>query len=176
MTCLRTATSAVLSSVVSFLVASASGCGSDAVGVDACRDIERARCEAGDHCGFVEDVDECKRFYRDHCLHGLKSGKEPGDIALDECVKSIEKAGACAKEGKTELALCDGWNVATELTTPCDVVKFPQQIKTCEFLGAPVEAGVPTPDSASDAPATDSPSDGPGDTSSEAATDATGGG
>jgi hypothetical protein len=172
MTCLRTAAAAVLSSVCSFLVASASGCGSDAVGVDACRDIERARCESGKACGFVSDVEACKRFYRDHCLHGLKSGKEPGDIALGECIGAIKLAGNCAAQGAEYLADCSLWNLATTATTPCEAIQFPEKIKKCEFLvETPIEAGIPAKDAAPEAP-TD---DGPGETAPEAAAEASGG-
>jgi hypothetical protein len=158
MTCLRTAAAAVLSSVGCFLVASASasGCGSDAVAVDACRDIERARCEAGKHCGFVEDVDQCKRFYRDQCLHGLRSGKEPGDIALKQCVEAIKAAGACARDGVEHLADCKGWSSATTASTPCEAIQFPERIGLCDFLNAtPLEAGLPVKDVAPEAPIPD---------------------
>lgn len=166
MTSLRTAAAAVLSSVYGFLVVSAGGCGSDAVGVDACRDIEKARCAAGQHCGFVEDVDECQRFYRDHCLHGLKTDKEPGDIAVSGCVQAIERAGACAKAGTEHLADCDpAVTTQSNLESPCAVIQFPEQIGECAFLAAPLEAGPPSKDTGADAA---------GDAAEEAAADAGG--
>lgn len=166
MTSLRTAAAAVLSTLSAFLVAS--GCGSDAVGVDACRDIEAARCEAAQHCGFLdESVEQCQRFYRDHCLHGIKSGKEPGDIALDRCIGAIQKAGQCAKDGKATLVDCQ-WGGETPLTTPCEVVQFPQDIEECGFLREEeLDASVPGADTGSDS-SPDAPAD--------AATDATDGG
>ena len=170
---LRTVASAVLSSLCGFFVAS--GCGSDAVGVDACRDIEKARCEAGKHCGFVDDVDECQRFYRDHCLHGLKTSKAPGDIEVGKCVDSIKLAGACAQSGVEHLADCTPAVTGNSaLTTPCDVVRFPEQIGECEFLAGPVEAGTPTKDTGVDAAPADGANEAASDGASEAASDAAG--
>jgi hypothetical protein len=172
MTCLRTAAAAVLSSVSCFLVASASGCGSDAVGVNACRDIERVRCETGKHCGFVDDVEQCKRFYRDQCLHGLRSGKEPGDIALKECIDAIKLAGTCAANAVEHLADCAGWeSLQTTATTPCEAIQFPEKIGKCGFLAeVPIEAGPPAKDAAQEA----SIPDADGAATSDGAADATG--
>lgn len=167
---LTAASSGALSMTCAFLLAS--GCGSDAVAVEACRDIEQARCEAGRHCGLVDDVDRCKRFYRDHCLHGLKTDKTPGDPQVDECVAAIKLAGKCASEGVELLAECTDWKSGTELTTPCDVVRTPEKIELCDFLGATVDAGRPGQETGSDAPAGDGASDAPPDVVSEAAADA----
>ncbi len=71
---------------VSFLLAGgamlSSACGNDAVGVEACRTIEEARCKRAPQCGVdmsvpvhrdtpSHDVDACIRYYNDACLHGL---------------------------------------------------------------------------------------------------------
>jgi hypothetical protein len=115
-----------------------------------------------------ESVEQCQRFYRDHCLHGIKSGKEPGDIALDRCIDAIQLAGQCAKEGKTTLGADCAWTTPTLLTTPCEVVQFPQDIKECEFLrDEELDASVPGTDTGSDAPA---------DAAGDATADATDGG
>lgn len=154
---LCTVSSAVLSTICAFVLAS--GCGSDAVGVDACRDIEYARCEAAQHCGMVDDVDECKRFYRDQCLHGLRTDNKPGDVEVDECIAVIKLAGKCAAEGTELLADCSGWTYATTRTTPCEIIRFPQDVDKCAFLLKELEdASVPTHDTGSDA-AADSASD-----------------
>src|SRR5688572_30918766 len=55
----------------------AGGCTSGAVAIAQCREIEYARCEAAVPCGVVTDVDECKRFYRDQCLHGIAGPAAP---------------------------------------------------------------------------------------------------
>ncbi len=151
---MRALSAGVLSAICSFLLLEASGCGTDAVGVDECRDIEKARCEAGAFCGLVEDVDACKRFYRDQCLHGLATGERPGKPVVDDCVKAIERAGSCAQKGIKDLADCPGdppaVTEATLLTKVCDVVKKPEQILECDFLGKPVEVPDAEPDAGDD--------------------------
>ena len=147
--------------VYSFLVFHAAGCGTDAVGVDECRDIEEARCEAAQFCGIVDDVDQCKRFYRDQCLHGLAKGEQPGAPQVKSCVSSIQAAGSCAKNGVTELSSCDPKpSDKTALTKVCDVVLNPEKIAECEFLAVPVELPDAAPDTST-----------PKDSGSEAATD-----
>ena len=86
------------------------GCGTDAVDVDACRRIEYIRCEQGPRCpGLgVSDVESCKRFYRDQCLHGL-AGISPRTQDLDDCVTAIQ-------------------------TGTCDVVEKPETAEACTFL------------------------------------------
>lgn len=87
------------------LVAAAWACGTDAVGIEACREIEGARCELAPACGIDmsipkhwggsgTDVTSCQRYYRDACLHGLASGIEPGNVALQDCVAAV-RAGDC---------------------------------------------------------------------------------
>lgn len=114
------------------------GCGTDAVGIDDCRDIERARCEAAAHCGVVDDVDECQRFYRDQCLHGL-SVESPGAIAVESCVSVIQKAGACARDhggADASLADCDGdvSDATVDADEACDLVLYPERAAECRFL------------------------------------------
>ncbi|MBV9949176.1 MAG: hypothetical protein JOZ69_20170 [Myxococcales bacterium] len=97
----------------------ASACGTDAVGVDACRKIEEARCERAPDCRIVlvppyhtsgTDVDACRRFYDDACLHGLASS-DPGTTATNACVGAIDQGG-------------------------CDVVAHPESDPACAWLGA----------------------------------------
>ncbi len=97
-------------------------CGTDAVGVDACRAIQKAECEAAPACGIVleppyhttgTDVDECIRFYNDQCLHGLASGTDPGTVAVNACVSAIESAatteGGCAVVADPPLSPACAW-------------------------------------------------------------------
>ena len=58
----------------------ASGCGTGAIDVDGCRQIEEARCRQLPACGIMPEmpwftsgttVDACVRYYDDACLHGL---------------------------------------------------------------------------------------------------------
>jgi hypothetical protein len=132
----RSLSATLLSAVTTFSIVTASGCGTKAVGVDDCRDIERARCRAGAACGVVDDVPACERYYRDHCLHGLAT-KPPSNAVVDACVQVIERAGRCASaDPKSSLTECEEavseeyWTV----TTACDVVAHPELTTECAFL------------------------------------------
>jgi len=117
----------------------AGGCGTAAVGIDACRDIETARCEAAKYCGRIDDVAACQRFYRDHCLHGLAKGVEsPADDEVAACVQTIERAGQCAKD-KGRLAQLDECDSEVTSSSPasgaCVIVLYPEWSAECAFLG-----------------------------------------
>jgi hypothetical protein len=128
----------VLATLAAFGV-SGTGCGTAAVGIDACRDIETARCEAAQHCGRVDDVEACQRYYRDHCLHGLAEGVEPPTPdQVDACVKVIERAGQCAKDDRAaRLDTCD--QVVSDdprgAELACQIVLLPEWATECAFLG-----------------------------------------
>ena len=129
---------AIVSALTTFGL-TAGGCTTDAVGIDACRDIETARCEAAQYCGRIEDVEACQRFYRDHCLHGLAEGVEvPADDSVGDCVATIQKAGECAKNDPfATLESCDP-PVTTNsngATRACHIVLFPEWSAECSFLG-----------------------------------------
>jgi len=109
-----------------------SACGDDAVGVDACRRIETARCQLAGACGQIDDVPACERFYRDDCLHGF--GVElPGDSEIDACTRTLELAAECAREERTTLECQDS----------CALVSTPAAAPECAFLSKdpPTEAG-----------------------------------
>lgn len=122
---------------IAFGGAIASGCGTDAVGIETCRTIETARCKQAPRCPDVNlnvpvhrdspstDVEACTRFYRDACLHGL-STPDPGGPPTQACVTAITN-GTCA------------------------VVLHPETDPACGWLN-------PAPDAGSDAPI-DAPSD-----------------
>jgi hypothetical protein len=117
------------------------GCGTNAVGVEACRKIESARCEAAAPCGFLSEtgggVDECKRFARDNCLHGTSLPGEPGDVAVKECENALKLAGKCAAAHDPEYApsRCNmtvfGKSSAKEI---CEIVSEPERTPQCSFL------------------------------------------
>ncbi len=107
----------------------ASGCGTDAVDVDGCRQIEEARCRQAPACGIMlempyftsgTDVDACVRYYDDACLHGLAVA-DPGPSAVSQCVAAIEadtqKKDNCAivTAPQTDVAAC-GWLVPPATT------------------------------------------------------------
>jgi hypothetical protein len=114
----------------------AAACGTDAVGVDACRQIESARCQQAPGCNISlqppyhqtgTDVDACIRFYDSACLHGLASGNDPGQTALNACVKAIQNNG-------------------------CSVVQAPETDPACSFLVPAGEdaSSASTPDASTD--------------------------
>lgn len=106
------------------------GCSTDAVGVNECRDVEYARCEASVACGVISanEVDDCKRFYRDHCLHGMKGDKVPTADEHKECIKLIEDAGEAA-------AASLGMGGAGEPDEDaCKIVAAPWKAEECAYL------------------------------------------
>jgi hypothetical protein len=121
-------------------------CGTDAVGVSECRRIESARCEAAVKCGSVEDLDQCNRYFEDHCLHGLAIGEAPRAKVVTECVSTIQAAGTCAKKygAKTAPDDCDSNRVKeSDARQICDLVDEPERAPLCSFL-------VPDPDEEKD--------------------------
>ncbi|NOU31995.1 MAG: hypothetical protein HOO96_29170 [Polyangiaceae bacterium] len=125
-----------LLAVTGLAIAVFGACSGDAVGVDACRRIETARCQRAAGCGISlgtplhekgdpeTDVTACVRFYRDACLHGLVATAEPGGGETDACVNVI-------------------------LTGDCTVVKQPEIASACSFLAVP-DAGAAVVDAGSD--------------------------
>jgi len=143
MSVLSTATRALLSAACVFTFMTAGGCGTDAKGVDDCRDIEEARCSADKNCGVVKDVTECQNFYRDQCLHGLPVNS-PGSAAIKLCVATIHAAGVCALEGMdTAPSACSAGNPSamTSAQTTCQIVANPEKTQECAFLMPSMDAG-----------------------------------
>jgi len=157
MSVLSVASAALLSAVCAFTLVSASGCGPDAKGVEACREIEQARCTAAKSCGIVDDVVECQRFYRDQCLHGMAVAT-PSSVVVRECVAVIRNAGVCAAESEgseTPLDLCSAGTPtpvdAPGAATACDIVRSPEKALACAFLAPDQDAGAGGGDSGSSA-------------------------
>lgn len=113
------------------------GCGTDSIGVEACRKIEQARCEAAAQCGLIDDVSACQRFFRDHCLHGIALAEEPGSVVEDRCVDALRLAGECAeaKGRKTAPTKCnpDLFKKA-DADQICELVEEPERAFQCSFL------------------------------------------
>jgi hypothetical protein len=104
--------------------ASLTACGTNAIGVDACRRVEEARCKRAESCGVslaspphtgapTTDVDACISYYRDACLHGLVRVAEPSTAEVDACVTRIESGTCEATVTPTEAPEC-AW-LGTEL-------------------------------------------------------------
>jgi len=133
-----------LTALLFTLLGATAGCGTDAKGVDACREIEKERCRQAPACPNAfrvhseEDVEACIRFYRDQCLHGTAT-VDPGKPALDACLQTIRRAGDCARSGAATLAECSApVSSSTTLQTACEVLVSPEKTAECSFL-VPVE-------------------------------------
>jgi hypothetical protein len=101
----------------------ASACGTDAVGVETCRRIETARCDAAEACGEISNAAACERFYRDQCLHGL-SVPEPSERQVDACTRALEAVAECARSEDT----------SEDCENACDAVTNPERLSACAFL------------------------------------------
>jgi hypothetical protein len=136
----RSLSATLLAAAATFSLVTASSCGTSAVGVDDCRDIEQARCRASTVCldadgaPLIEDVGACERYYRDHCLHGL-AAKPPAGASVSACVQVIDAAGQCAQsDPASTLADCPVTDRRPGLTRACDVVTHPERTTECAFL------------------------------------------
>jgi hypothetical protein len=115
-------------------------CDTGAVGIEDCRQIERARCEAALHCDLgletSDDVEACKRFARDNCLRGLNVDKTPSSTELRQCVQVIQAAGHCAESHSAAVpaADCEGLASVRGAHLACEVVETPELSRTCAFL------------------------------------------
>jgi hypothetical protein len=109
-------------------------CGTDAIGVEVCRQVETARCLQAPNCGIDlsmpkhrgspgTDVDACIRYYHDACLHGLATNTDPGNVQLQACIGAINSGN-------------------------CDYVEHPEDAPECAWLIPPVTT---TADASSDA-------------------------
>ena len=84
-------------------------------------------------------MEACQRYYRDHCLHGLAEGVDtPTSDQVDACVRTIEKAGQCAKGDRAAtLDECES-QVTTDARgadLACQIVLLPEWAVECSFLG-----------------------------------------
>ena len=150
---------ATLAGLIGLVLSAAYGCGTDAVGIEDCRQIEQARCDAGAACGVVKDVDACKRFYRDHCLHGLAIADSPGPTRVKACVTALAAAAQCEREfgPQAPTASCGAEIGLTGLTSACEVVSRPEETEPCRFLVP--DTTPPTFDAGSDSGDTDASAD-----------------
>ena len=113
-------------------LAFAFACGQSAVGVDACSQIEHARCQWIVQCypdaqdfglptrrsesDAASPVDDCYRYYNDACLHGLVTSVSPTTAQVSSCVSAINNA------------------------TDCTIIYSPETADACAFL-IPSDAG-----------------------------------
>jgi hypothetical protein len=136
-------------------------CSTDAVGVDACRKIEEARCQLAPMCTANFDSARCTRFYRDECLVGIQNTTNTDNNALStsaqNCVNALNAVAMCAGGGDGGCLALDvlpnaSCTAASMPPTPCNVILFcPEVLGECSFVEAPVDAGAA--DAAADAAA-----------------------
>jgi hypothetical protein len=131
-----------------FLIA-AGGCDTHAAGVSECRDIEEARCAAAVSCGYPR-AEECRRYYRDHCLHGV-AAESVTAVEADGCVAELGQLGTCAaQQGPATLpaACTEPVRVVPRAGSVCDVVLRPERANACTFLAPPsaAQTEAPAPD------------------------------
>lgn len=107
------------------LILAAGACGSDPAGINFCRRIETARCGLAHACGTLENVGDCERFYRDHCLHGL-GVPIPPEREVEGCAIALETAAECTL---TESS-------APECENACALVARPERALECGFLSS----------------------------------------
>ncbi|MEZ4298216.1 MAG: hypothetical protein R3B70_24905 [Polyangiaceae bacterium] len=114
------------------------GCGPEAIGVDACRKIESARCDAAAACGFDEaEVADCKLLYTDQCLHGIENkDHRPTETETEACVAAVTAAGDCAADGVPAISGCAGAPLVAGAKdrSPCDIVlSHAEDLSACAF-------------------------------------------
>ncbi len=130
----------------------AGSCGTDASGVSECREIEDARCTAAASCGFP-DVEQCQRYYRDHCLHGL-AVDDVSAVQVDACIAEIDRAGRCAAQQVAPESCSEPLSTTVVVAQVCDLVLRPELLNPCAFLVAAPEPE-PAPPAPAAAPAAD---------------------
>jgi hypothetical protein len=118
---------AVLGGLAAIAASSSVACGTEPFGVEACKKIEKVRCESAQACGIdlkkptherdddpVANVAACTRYYDDQCLHGNVVEVEPAPQDVDKCVDAI-------------------------ITGDCAVVRSPEIHPSCAFLRLPTK-------------------------------------
>jgi hypothetical protein len=129
----------------------ASGCSTDAVGIEACREIETARCEATQACGATEaEATYCIAIYRDQCLHGIQNDAGPATSDTTKCVEAVRAVATCARAGAASMADCPAEPLVAGVDpvslTPCVVItRRPEQLADCAFVAPPPEDPDTTP-------------------------------
>ncbi len=139
--------------------AAAVACSNDAVGVQACRQIETARCEAAPACpgafpSFTtqpvpdgDPVAACVRYYNDACLHGIVTTVAPSNVAVSQCVTAINAAGKQAASERDASAACAF--LGSPWSGPAAAAWNAADTTACEFVTA--DAGVVVVDAGTDA-------------------------
>jgi hypothetical protein len=122
------------------------GCKTGAIGVEACRKVEAARCEAANSCGLVGSLTECIRFSHDNCLHGFGANADPRPSDVDSCVEALQAANQCVIErGDVTPAQCKNELLSDSRADKiCNFVISPELTPQCLFLAPDSEEAEPT--------------------------------
>lgn len=92
-------------------------CGNSAVGVDACKSIEDARCQRAPDCDIDvsdpahrtgTDISSCIRYYDTACLHGVDTTTAPSQTEVNACVAAVNN-GACSVVSAPETDPACSW-------------------------------------------------------------------
>ncbi len=135
------------SAPIAFAIAS---CGTDAQNIDACRQIEGARCDLAPACRANFDVEACNRFYNDACLSGT-GNPDAGEVSalVEPCIaalKACAAADASADLGCPGQALtvgdggpicADSNGKAIEPTTCNILMQCPEALAACAWVAKP---------------------------------------
>ena len=121
-------------------------CGSGAVGVSACQQIELARCQLAPSCDPTFDVTRCELFYRDECQNGIQNADAGGDLNAQAalCVTALQGQLACLDAGNSAACLSavpsgTFCNEADAAATACTVIlDCPEVLAACAYLATPV--------------------------------------
>ncbi|WP_437693402.1 hypothetical protein [Sorangium sp. So ce176] len=177
------------------VILAAQSCGNDAVGVDACRRIETARCEAAAVCpewvgtaSADERVKTCVEFYWDQCLHGIKGVTtstgtgaalaEPAEAQVQACVDAVGATRACASDKVASMAECSAELADGEdgSLSPCGVItERAHALEACAFVGTDAPTEAPGGGGAGDGSAGGSSADGDGGSSADGGSGGAGG-
>jgi uncharacterized membrane protein YgcG len=136
----------VLGALGLLALAPAGGCSTGAVGIDACRAIESARCEEAAACGFSPgEVQRCKLLYADQCLRGIENAAfVPSELDRDACVSAVRALGQCARDGTTQVGACIAAPVVdgAEAREVCTVLRVEVELlSACSWVASEVSAG-----------------------------------
>ncbi len=144
----RVLSRAVAAAVCALLPAgiAATSCGTDAVGVTACREIEYARCAAAPLCTQGFNTAECERFYYNFCLVGvqdLEAGADPNTL-WGPCVTAIGAVADCVNAPASSVTchqlIPDASCLEVDAgANACNIIlDCPEVLPACAFVAAPV--------------------------------------
>ncbi len=152
---------AVASAAVPVALAASFGasCSTGSLGVDACRQIEEARCGLAPACTPGFDVDRCQRYYRDECLNGIQNATSPVDpgTLAPACIDALNSVAGCL-DASTSSAACEAlvpdascYEVDAAATVCNVILACPEALAACAFVGTEVpDAGIDVTDASDD--------------------------